>query len=171
MNATNSSQDRVGGEVGLLLSHLICINNNAPFSHGGWFFFFLLNLKHLARNWAIYTLQSRRVMKRKYSVLCISLSVLWSSPGHMLSSPLLVLIGRSPPAFGLLPAVHHLLPYASHHFLSPCLCSSHEWLVKHLCWSTTCTDKRRNSCLLQAHISTSLTESDLFLILESCSHL
>lgn len=29
MNATNSSQDRVGAEVGLLLSHLIYINNNA----------------------------------------------------------------------------------------------------------------------------------------------
>lgn len=28
MNVANSSQDRVGGEVGLLLSHLIYMNNS-----------------------------------------------------------------------------------------------------------------------------------------------
>lgn len=39
VNATNSSQDRVGGEVGLLLSHLIYINYNAA-SFFSWCFFF-----------------------------------------------------------------------------------------------------------------------------------
>lgn len=49
MNATNSSQGWVGGEVGLLLSHLIYINNNATSLFSRWVFS-SLDLKYLARS-------------------------------------------------------------------------------------------------------------------------
>lgn len=59
MNAVNSSQQWVGGEVGLLLSQLIYINNTAT-SHFSWCFF-SLDLKHLARSVEIYTLTHRTI--------------------------------------------------------------------------------------------------------------
>lgn len=66
----------------------------------------------------------------------------------------------------------HLLPCTPCHLLIPYLHALHEWLPKHLCRSTMCTDKGHASCPPQSHKSTSLKESDLTVpSLETCSRL
>lgn len=109
MNATNSSQDYVGGEVGLLLRHLIYINNNSVSFFSWCFFCFLLNLKYLSRSWAIYTTPcSQEELWRGKIVSCASPCLCCEGPGHMLSSPLLLLGGHPPSTFGPLAAVPHI---------------------------------------------------------------
>lgn len=170
MNATNASQDWVGREVWLPLSHLIFVDNNAnsPFFMQVWGFLLSLPQSEIfSKNLINECLAVKKSYREKNSWPVPPLPMLWSSPGSQLSSPLLSSAGTHPfptvpgSSHEVLAAAYHLLSCTSYHLLITCLHSWHECLTKCLCWNTRCTDKGQTSFPPQAHKSTSLIESDL----------